>query len=204
MLRAGPVILVFLNFLWTIASPFATADGADAPAGKRSQTPANPSDGDTVTLDLGMGQVAVVMPETGSISVFPSRDDLKQRHAQPGAIIYAESPASNQTALFDPWQPHVRVFSGRLPTAVIPSNPMSEPRRFDVAPNPQAVAFSTDGRWLAVACDPPGMHDRSVWFVDLKTGKVIHRPIPGSSNLRGIAVDPMGKFALAVHLVPKS
>jgi YVTN family beta-propeller protein len=30
------------------------------------------------------------------------------------------------------------------------------------------------------------------------------RTVPGSSNLRGIAVDPQGKYALAVHLVPKS
>jgi YVTN family beta-propeller protein len=38
----------------------------------------------------------------------------------------------------------------------------------------------------------------------MATGKTTFRAIKGSSNLRGIAVDPQGKYALAVHLVPKS
>jgi YVTN family beta-propeller protein len=73
-----------------------------------------------------------------------------------------------------------------------------------VDPNPQALAVTSDSKTVLVACDATGPADRRVSIIDVNTGGVSYRPIKGSSNLRGIAVDPKGKYALAVHLVPKS
>jgi len=70
--------------------------------------------------------------------------------------------------------------------------------------NPQALAITPDSKTVLVACDSTGPADRQVCVVDAETGRMSCRGIPGSSNLRGIAVDPRGKFALAVHLVHKS
>ncbi len=70
--------------------------------------------------------------------------------------------------------------------------------------NPQALAVTADSKTLLVACDATGPAARRVCLVDVESGRTTLRAIQGSSNLRGIAVDPQGKYALAVHLVPKS
>ncbi len=153
-----------------------------------------------VVVDTGDGRLAVVDPSSGETSL---------RRPEPFANIghrtfIAESNAAQAFAVIDPWQPFVAVFSRvakENPDAKTKAEP---PRRIAVATNPQALAFTPKGRQLLVACDPPGRADRPVCFVDLTTGAVSQRMIPGSSNLRGIAVDPQGTFALAVHLVPKS
>ena len=77
-------------------------------------------------------------------------------------------------------------------------------KQVDVSLRPQALAFTPSGDKLLVACDPPGRDDRPICIIDLKTGAVIRRLIAGSSNLRGIAVDPNGRYALATHLIPKA
>jgi YVTN family beta-propeller protein len=83
---------------------------------------------------------------------------------------------------------------GRLPNV----------RYVAVGSNPQALAVTGDSKKVLVACDTTGPADRRVAIVNIETGHVTYRPIKGSSNLRGIAVDPQGRYALAVHLVPKS
>jgi YVTN family beta-propeller protein len=132
------------------------------------------------------------------------RGDFQSRDDALGPAIFSESRASNTTALIDPWFPRVCVVSGCFSAKDGSRNVEGSPRCFDVAPNPQAVAFSADGRLLAVASDSPGSSGRTVSFIDLKSGTINGRTISECSNLRGIAVDPQGKFALAVHLAPKS
>ena len=81
---------------------------------------------------------------------------------------------------------------------------MPNNRYVPVGSNPQALAVTPDSRKVLVACDTTGPADRRVAVVDVESGVVEYRPIKGSGNLRGIAVDPTGKYALAVHLIPKS
>jgi len=82
--------------------------------------------------------------------------------------------------------------------------PIHIPDSIAIDQNPQALAVTADAKTLVVACDATGPAARRVFIVDTESGKSTVRAINGSSNLRGIAVDPQGKFALAVHLVPKS
>jgi len=84
------------------------------------------------------------------------------------------------------------------------ARPANVPQAVTVDSNPQALAVTSDSKRVLVACDTTGPADRRVAIIDVESGNVTYRPIRGSSNLRGIAVDPTGKYALAVHLVPKS
>lgn len=106
-------------------------------------------------------------------------------------------------------------FESRIPAAIIfdlNSRRSQAPVVFDlrdakaipIDPNPQALAVTPDSKSVLMACDSTGLYDRRVCICDVDTGVVKYRAIPGSSNLRGIAVDPTGKYALAAHLVHKS
>jgi YVTN family beta-propeller protein len=81
---------------------------------------------------------------------------------------------------------------------------MPNNRCVQIASNPQALAVTPDSKKVFIACDSTGPAERRVAVVDVESGNVKYRPVRGSSNLRGIAVDPTGNYALAVHLVPKS
>lgn len=99
----------------------------------------------------------------------------------------------------DPWSPYLHycpIIVGGVGT------PRFEKILVDA--HPQALAMLPDSPIVLVACDTPGRNDRTICMVDIQKGSVTRIPIPGSSNLRGIAVDPAGKFALAMHLVHKS
>ncbi len=101
-------------------------------------------------------------------------------------------------------QPAVTIFNGdflELKSVEAAGDPS---QIIKIADNPQSLAFTPDSTKLLIACDTTGPADRRVSLVDVETGKVTYRAIRGSSNLRGIAVDPHGRFALAVHLVHKS
>lgn len=157
-------------------------------------------DGSAVIVDVGNGRMAVIDPGSGTLSLRTAAS-LEEFV---GHSFVAESASANLGAAIDPWQPFVNFFPRDAEGS--PKTPAKEApgRRIEVAPNPQALAFTPDGKRILVACDPPGRADRLVCFVDVKTGAVSRRPIPGSSNLRGVAVEPNGKFALVAHLVPKS
>lgn len=186
-----PVLLVFLLRSAIGAGCFALAVGEEAPS-----SPAQSS----VAVDVGDGRLVAVDPQTGETSwespaPFPKRG-VRQ--------FVARETKTKTSAGIDPWSPNVQVFFRRSQEGMKETTNDVRPRAFAIADNPQALAFAPDGNWLYVACDPTGRADRVVCRVDLMTGMVSRRPIPGSSNLRGIAVDPTGQFALAVHLVPKS
>lgn len=204
MLRSGRVRVALVYSLGTLAGLLAAGDRSASPARSDERQPEKAAGERVMPLGLGAGRVAFVDPETGAVAVSSFRSILKGIGNEPGPAIFAECRASDETALVDPWFPRVSVVSGRFSAGKSPSTAGAQVRQFDVVPNPQAVAFSADGRWLAVASDPPGMRDRSIDFIELATGAVNRRSLPECSNLRGIALDPRGKFALAVHLVPKS
>jgi YVTN family beta-propeller protein len=81
-------------------------------------------------------------------------------------------------------------------------------RRFPALREPVDAAMAPDGHTLVVAnLLPAGPADRgavaaALTRVDARTGAVSHIPLPsGSTAVRGVAVTPDGKFALAVHLL---
>lgn len=156
----------------------------------------------------------------GKFTVFESgRGHLTEIDA-PGGQIVGRSPASVEAisghiALPAPNGKWSAVVDSRLPVVrFVEGNILQPDRKLEgtvrlpgpvaVAPNPQALAVTADSTTVLVACDSTGPAARHVCLIDVATGTVAHRPIRGSSNLRGIAVDPQGRFALAVHLVHKS
>jgi DNA-binding beta-propeller fold protein YncE len=140
-------------------------------------------------------RIVVVDLESGKVAL---RADFPVAGAN-GTGFVATARDGSFTAAIDPWQPRVVIVPGGIPQ----SSKNGAVRSIAVDPNPQALAVTPDSRRILVACDTPGLNDRQINIVDVSTGAVTRRSVPGSSNLRGIAVDPTGTYALAVHLLPK-
>ncbi|MGE5194601.1 MAG: cytochrome c peroxidase [Deltaproteobacteria bacterium] len=140
--------------------------------------------------------------------------DSSKRPIAPTNVVAADdlindcavpAPNGQWSAMIDHRRPGVRFVAGdirRIGRSEFKSDRV--PDSVPIDPNPQGLAVTADSKKVLVACDTSGPADRRVGIIDVETGKVSYRPIQGSSNLRGIAVDPTGKYALAVHLVPKS
>lgn len=150
-----------------------------------------------VVWEEGSRRLVRVNAETGEVQKTVS---LKEAGVSRLGKSYAVSPVGVLRAIPEPWGGDVLFVVGTGDPSAGVRGGVAVP----VDANPQSAGFTPDGKRLLVACDSTGLADRRVCLVDVETGKVSQRGIPGSSNLRGIAVDPQGKFALAVHLVPKS
>lgn len=199
-MRAGTSGLLLWLFAFTWAG---LAAGAGPARSRPTQVLRDPGTNRFLVVESGAETLVQVNPDEGTITRRPLSASGGQRIA-PGPAAIAFNPSHSLQAFANPWSARVLVLP--IGTAGTTDKSQNDPaqRLFELPSNPQALAFTPDGLVLAVACDPSGREARPVCFVDLKTGKVTRRPIPGSSNLRGIAVDPSGRFALAVHLVPKS
>ncbi|MSR59815.1 MAG: hypothetical protein EXS05_19620 [Planctomycetaceae bacterium] len=200
-------VALWLLCVWASAPWSAAAD--DTPVLKAG--PSRPTqvfwESDATNLmvvESGTDSLATVSLEQGRVSWRQPLRFEKTPEIAVGPRSYAINPVAKQLAVIGPWNPHVSLFSGSLAGGFGRISDETALPRYVVAPNPQGLAYTPNGEWLLVACDPPGRGDRPIFFVHLKSGVVARRPIPGSSNLRGIAVDPQGQFSLAVHLVPKS
>ena len=123
----------------------------------------------------------------------------------PPSRISIPVPGGEWSAAIDPRLARVSFVDGdvRQPLSRGPKPPHI-PDFITVDANPQALAVTANSKTLLVACDATGPAARRVCLVDVEMGKTTFRAIQGSSNLLGIAADPQGKYALAVHLVPKS
>ena len=131
---------------------------------------------------------------------------LSRGDATPGVIthvaIFARAADGKTVALAAPWQS--RLLVGAPAGEDLAHEAFSRTRTVELAAWPQSLAFGPDSRRLFVACDSPGLGDKLLGIVDLGAGdNVTYRPVPGG-NLRGVAVDPEGKFVLAVHVLSKS
>lgn len=120
---------------------------------------------------------------------------------RPNSLVLAFSADGRWRAAVDGWNSQVAVWPADVADnlAQVPE----QARRIAIDPRPQALAFTPDGRQVVVACDIPGSFGRTLCFVDLSTGAVERVVLAEASNLRGVAVDPGGQFALVTHLVPK-
>lgn len=148
--------------------------------------------------ESGLGRIVEINARTGKL-LSPAVINEFSTHA-----FAAPAPNRKLWASIDPGMAAVRIFDGDFLEAKRPISERGASQVIEIADNPQALAFTPDSASVLIACDTPGSADRRVCLVDVATGNVSYRPIRGSSNLRGIAVDPQGKFALAVHLVHKS
>lgn len=148
--------------------------------------------------ESGTGRVREV--DTHTKTLLPTRAHFQFQ--TPRFVV----PAANRKlwASIDPRLPVVQIVRGDFLELDSIKDEADVLRSIGIDPNPQALAMTPDSKTVLVACDTTGPADRRVCLVDVETGKVSYRAIRGSSNLRGIAVDPTGKFALAVHLVHKS
>ncbi len=148
--------------------------------------------------ESGIGRIVEIELRTGR-PVSP-----KSIYELPGRTFAAPAPNRKQWAAISPRNPVVTIHEGDI----LGSGPLADDRgalkSIAIGANPQALAFSPDSMKVLVTCDTPGPADRRIYVVDIATGSVSDRAIRGSSNLRGIAVDPHGKFALVVHLIHKS
>lgn len=173
------------------------------PAADEEQQPRRVGYSSGVEVDTGAGLVWVNHPLDQSAATAWGVIDQSPR--RDGGLFFLARTAELE-AIIDPWDAGVQIRDEPflMSTERFDSPDAKGVRRFSVDTNPQALAFTPDGKSLLVACDPPGRSDRPICVVDLKTGKVTRRTIPGSSNLRGLAVDPEGRYLLATHLLPKS
>jgi mono/diheme cytochrome c family protein len=173
------------------------------PAVYEKQQPRRVGYSSGVEVDTGAGLVWVNHPLDQPAATAQNVVDLSPR--RDGGLYFLARTAELE-AIIDPWNAGVQVRDEPflMSTERFDSPNARGVRRFSVDNNPQALAFTPDGKSLLVACDPPGRGDRPICLIDLKAGQVTRRTIPGSSNLRGIAVDPEGRYLLATHLLPKS
>jgi len=148
--------------------------------------------------ESGFGRLVEINARTGK-PVGPAAVDNSLTHT-----FAAPAPNRKLWASIDPGLAAVRIFDGDFLETKRLNSERGVSKVIAIADNPQALAFTPDSTSVLIACDTPGPADRRVCLVDVATGDVSYRPIRGSSNLRGIAVDPQGRFALAAHLVHKS
>jgi DNA-binding beta-propeller fold protein YncE len=144
---------------------------------------------------------------TGRFVEIDARTGKLAKVANGGARIRGfAAPAPNQKlwASIEPGVPAVRIFEGDFLKSRGIETDRGATKVIAIADNPEALVFTPDSKIVLVACDMPGPADRRLCQVDVEAGSVSDRSIRGSSNLRGVAVDPHGRFALAVHLVHKS
>jgi YVTN family beta-propeller protein len=149
-----------------------------------------------VVNESGMSRIVEIDARTGKL-VSPARNF-------PARTFVAPAPNRKVWATIDPRLATVKLFDGDLLGSGRVADGHDATQVIAIAGNPQALVFTPDSKKVLVACDTPGPADRRVSVIDVETGSVSFRAIRGSSNLRGIAVDPQGKFALAVHLIHKS
>lgn len=199
-LRIAGIILTVIASI--VASQAVPAVGADEPA--RAPAPATRasrigpvlvwwnSDGTTLSVvESGPQRLATVDVHSGRVD---AGRDLPLVGDAPARFLTI-SPDGAWSARIDPWQSRVIISSTR--------DGAGASRTITVSANPQALVATPDSKRLLIACDAAGLRDRELNIVDIDSGAVTRCPIRGSSNLRGMAVDPAGRFALVVHLVPK-
>lgn len=139
------------------------------------------------TIDVAKGEIVNRQPAPAILS---------------GADVrFAIAPNQKWTAVIDVWQPELRLVAGNLADN---GNGSGEVRRIGIDAHPQGVAFTPDSQRVIVACDTPGFAPRTVAIIDVASGEVRRLEIPESSGVRGVAVDPRGRYALVTHLRPKS
>jgi len=81
-----------------------------------------------------------------------------------------------------------------------------ELRRVATVARPIRSVLTPDGRFLLVTCDNSAAgfdESRCVCVIDTATGGVAVSKLDMATNVRGLAVSPDGRFALAVHLRAK-
>ena len=79
-----------------------------------------------------------------------------------------------------------------------------EERRLQVDAEPDRLALTPDEQKLLVLCNSAGRLDRTCLVIDLASASTRRAVLPGSGNLRGLAVAPDGRWALVAHQQPKS
>jgi YVTN family beta-propeller protein len=185
-----------------LAEPARAVERSDAPAARSVPT--------QVWWTDRPGVLVVYESGAGRLTEFDTKSHRVSRtHALPAGApssrVSIPAPGGEWWVAIDPRLARVSFVDGDIRQSVSRGRkPPNIPDFIAVDANPQALAVAADSKILLVACDATGPANRRVCLVDIETGKTTFRAIRGSSNLRGIAVDPQGKYALAVHLVPKS
>jgi YVTN family beta-propeller protein len=175
---------------------------SDAPAARSAPTQVWWTDRPGVLLVFESGKVRLTELDATAHRVSRTR---ALPAGAPSSRASIPAPGGEWSAAIDPRLARVSFIDGDIRQPVSRGRkPLHIPDSVAVDANPQALAVTADSKTLLVACDATGPAARRVCLVDVETGKTTFRSVMGSSNLRGIAVDPQGKYALAVHLVPKS
>jgi YVTN family beta-propeller protein len=162
-------------------------------AGFGAENGARPSQ---VFWDPSVKAFAVLETGTREITWISTEGERRAPHKPSGeseSTRLAFSADGQRMARVNRWYPQLIVAAQGGASATLP-----------LADAPIQAAFTPDGKRVVVACDAPGPEPRLVCIVDLASPKTERIPIPNSSGLRGVAVDPKGLWAFAAHLVPKS